>query len=201
MRPVFITLLAVFLVMGAGAFVFLKAVAGGFSARAEPSAIETVIVRWARRAAAPGGVKALKNPIPATPEVLADARSHWADHCASCHANNGSGETEMGKHMYPPAPDMRRPPTQDMSDGELFSVIQNGLRFTGMPGWGSGSHHDEQDSWKLVHFIRHLPRLTAAEEREMQAMNPKSPDELKEEQEEQKFLNGDQSHEHAPDHH
>ena len=52
------------------------------------------------------------NPIPNSPEVLAEARAHWADHCAGCHANNGSGDTEMGKRMYPPAPDMRQTETQ-----------------------------------------------------------------------------------------
>ncbi len=108
---------------------------------------------------------------------------------------------EMGKHMYPQAPDMRSLKTQQMSDGELFFIIQNGIRLTGMPAWGSGSQHDEQDSWKLVRFIRHLPQLTAAEEREMETLNPKSPDELREEQEEKEFLNGGESHEHAEHHH
>ena len=70
----------------------------------------------------------------------------------------------MGRHMYPPAPDMRQSETQQMTDGQLFFVIQNGIRMTGMPAWGSGSQHDEEDSWKLVRFIRHLPQLTAAEE-------------------------------------
>ena len=102
----------------------------------------------------------------------------------------------MGKHMYPPVPDMRQAETQKLTDGELFYIIQNGIRLTGMPSWGSGTGSDEQDSWKLVRFIRHLPELTAEEEQEMREMNPKSPDELKEEQEEKEFLNGGQSHEH-----
>jgi Cytochrome C oxidase, cbb3-type, subunit III len=107
----------------------------------------------------------------------------------------------MGKHMYPQAPDMRQPETQQMTDGELFFIIQNGIRMTGMPAWGSGSQHDQQDSWKLVRFIRHLPQLTAEEEREMQSLNPKSPDDLKEEQEERDFLNGGQTDEHTEHHH
>ncbi len=201
MRNVFITVLVVFLVIGAAVFIFLKTATGGFSARAEPSAIEKMAARWARRAAVPAGVKAMRNPIPETSAVLADARAHWADHCASCHANSGSGDTEMGKHMYPPAPDMRQPTTQNMSDGELFYVIQNGVRFTGMPGWGSGSEHDTQDSWKLVRFIRHLPKLSAEEEQDMEQMNPKTPDELKEEQEEREFLNGGELHEDAQHEH
>jgi mono/diheme cytochrome c family protein len=163
--------------------------------------LERWIARQARGLAVPKDARNRENPVADSPQVQTDARAHWADHCAACHSNNGSGNVEMGKHMYPPAPDMRQPETQRMTDGELFFVIQNGIRMTGMPAWGSGSPHDEQDSWKLVRFIRHLPQLTADEEREMQSLNPKSPDELKEEQEERDFLNGDQSHEHTAHQH
>ena len=184
----------VIVVCGAGV-IFLKTRANGFSARAEPSVIERWVARQARTMAAPAGTRDRTNPIGDSPEVLAEARAHWADHCAVCHANNGSGDTEMGKHMYPPAPDMRQEGTQNLTDGELFYIIQNGLRLSGMPSWGSGKSRDEEDSWKLVRLIRHLPNLTIEEEREMQDMNPKSWEELKEEQEERDFLNGVQSHE------
>jgi hypothetical protein len=103
--------------------------------------------------------------------------------------------------MYPPAPDMRQADTQNLTDGELFYIIQNGIRLTGMPSWGSGTSRDEKDSWKLVRFIRHLPKLTTEEEKQMEAANPKSPDELKEEEEERNFLNGDQSNESTPHQH
>lgn len=175
--------------------VYLKTRANGFSARAQPSALETWVARQAREMAVPGDAKQRENPVADSPQVLADARAHWADHCAGCHSNNGSGDAEMGKHMYPPAPDMRQPSTQNLSDGELFYIIQNGIRLTGMPAWGTGASHDEQDSWKLVRFIRHLPKLTAEEEQEMEGLNPKTPDELKEEQEEREFLNGGEPHE------
>jgi mono/diheme cytochrome c family protein len=184
--------------MTAGALFLLTA--QGFSARTQPSAVERWVARRARSMALPTDAKERTNPVPDSPEVLAAARAHWADHCAACHSNNGSGDSEMGKHMYPPAPDMRKADTQNLTDGELFYVIQNGIRLTGMPGWGSGADHDTEDSWKLVRFIRHLPKLTAEEETEMQELNPKSPDELKEEQEEKEFLNGDQSREQTPQH-
>ncbi len=154
----------------------------GFSAREQPSALETYMARTARRLAVPSGAKSEKNPLTASPELMVDGRGHFADHCAICHANNGSGNTEIGRNLYPKAPDMRLPLTQNLTDGELYYTIQNGIRLTGMPAWGTDEK--DEDSWKLVLFIRHLPQLTPAEEREMEALNPKGPGEKQEEQEE-----------------
>ncbi len=179
----------------------LLANAHGFSAAEQPSTVERWIARVARSAALPADARGRANPLPNNPAVLAEARAHWADHCAGCHSNDGSGDTLLGKRTYPPAPDMRLPATQQMTDGELFYIIQNGIRLTAMPAWGGGSAHDEQDSWKLVHFIRHLPQLTLEEKKEMEKLNPKGPDDLKEEEEEKKFLKGEDTHEAEVGHH
>ena len=173
----------------------------GFSTRNQPTAMESWVAGKARAMAMPADAKSRTNPIPDSPEVLAEASAHWADHCFSCHANDGSGDTVVGKNLYPPAPDMRLPATQQLTDGELFYIIQNGIRLTGMPAWGNGSSQYEEDSWKLVHFIRHLPQLTLEEKKAMEKLNPKSPDDLREEQEEEKFLRGEDSHEATPEHH
>jgi len=173
----------------------------GFSTRNQPTAMESWVAGKARAMAMPADAKSRTNPIPDSPEVLAEASAHWADHCFSCHANDGSGDTVVGKNLYPPAPDMRLPATQQLTDGELFYIIQNGIRLTGMPAWGNGSAQDEEDSWKLVHFIRHLPQITLEEKKAMEKLNPKSPDDLREEQEEEKFLRGEDSHEATPEHH
>ena len=181
----------------------------GLSAREQPGGAERWHARQARDLALPARAKNQANPVSNTNEVLAEARAHWADHCASCHANDGSGDTGMGKHMYPPAPDMRQPSTQNLSDGELFYVIQNGIRFTGMPGWSRaaaatdvrGSDHDAEDSWKLVRFIRHLSDLTLEERKEMEKLNPKGPEDRKEEEEEEKFLRGEPTNEPQEHHH
>lgn len=190
-----LALLGVILVAG------LLGQAHGFSAREKPGAVESWLARTARGAALPDGVKNLRNPVSLTPETLQDGREHWADHCAVCHANDGSGEAPMGRNMYPPAPDMRKAETQEMTDGEIFYIIQNGVRLTGMPAWGTDSSHDVEDSWKLVHFIRHLPQVTLEERKEMEKLNPKAPDDLKEEEEEQKFLRGEDTHETQTEHH
>ena len=132
----------------------------------------------------------MTSPLTPTPELLAEGRAHFADHCASCHGNDGRGQTQIGRNLYPRAPDMQLPDIQSLSDGELFYVIHNGIRFTGMPAWGDGTPEDDLDSWKLVHFIRHLPDITPAELEEMKAMNPLTRAELGEEEEERRFLEG-----------
>lgn len=146
------------------------------------------MARSARHMAIPSGARDTPNPVPATQEVLHDARLHFADHCANCHGNDGSGDTMYGRGLYPKPPDLRLDETQKLSDGELFWIIENGVRFTGMPAFASPGM--QNDSWKLVDFIRHLPKLTTDEKMEMERYNPKGPDDRKEEEEEDNFLDG-----------
>ena len=80
--------------------------------------------------------------------------------------------------------------TQKLSDGELFAIIENGVRLTGMPGFGGGTADSARASWSLVHFIRHLPKLTTAEIAEMEKLNPKSPEEWVQMKAEEEFLSG-----------
>lgn len=167
---------------------FTSMIRRGFSAHDEPARLEVTAARALRHWATPSELRSMKNPLPVTREVLSEARAHFADHCAVCHGNDGKGESGMGKTMYPRTPDMTQARTQNLSDGELFSIIENGVRLTGMPGFGSGTAQSAQASWTLVHFVRHLPELTAAELAEMETLNPKSPEEWQQIQDESAFL-------------
>lgn len=184
------TLILVVLVVLAGFVVVVIASIfhNGLSARATPTVIERMMARDARHLAIPSSAREVKDPVPDSAENLREARMHFADHCAICHGNDGSGETMIGRGLYPKPPDLRQPETQKLSDGELFWVIENGVRFTGMPAFSSPGMQNE--SWKLVHFIRHLPKLTEEERMEMEENNPKSPADRREEQQEDDFLNG-----------
>jgi mono/diheme cytochrome c family protein len=192
-----ILLTAVVLTFG---FVAYSLLHNGVSAKATPSTIEVMMARKARHMALPSTSRALTNPVAASEENLRDARLHFADHCAICHGNDGSCDTMMGSGLYPKPPDLRLAETQKLSDGELFWIIENGVRFTGMPAF-STRHSSPEDSWKLVLFIRHLPQLTAAERIEMERNNPKSPADLLEEQQENDFLNGKTPAPPAESHH
>ncbi len=145
----------------------LQVRAHGFSAREKPTGMEAFVATRLRWFASESDARSLKNPVEATPLAVAEARDHYADHCATCHGNRGDGKTQINAGLYPPAPDMRESHTQDLSDGELFYIIKNGVRFTGMPGWGGS----DEDNWKLVLFIRHLPRITSKELEFMREVN------------------------------
>ena len=138
-----------------------------FSARAKPSGLEAFLAKRVRDLATSPAVKRLKNPLESTPLTIAQGRDHFADHCAFCHGNNGDGKTVVNEGLYPPAPDLRETTTQDLSDGEIFSIIRNGIRFTGMPGWDG----EDDENWKLVLFIRHLLQLSPEELTLMREVN------------------------------
>jgi mono/diheme cytochrome c family protein len=192
MKPVLKAfVLLIVLVAALGAVAVWYVAANGLSARDEPSRVEEFVARRVRTLAIARRARELTNPVEASAEAIADGRAHFADHCASCHANDGSGDTEMGRGMWPKAPDMREAPTQELSDGELFYIIENGVRFTGMPAWGNSAPEGETASWHLVHFIRQLPKLTPAEIEEMESLNPKSREEWREEEEARRFLQGE----------
>ena len=164
--------------------------AGGISARSDPGRVEAMAARRLCSLGIPRAAHDRQNPVAPSREVVRAGMAHFADHCAVCHGNDGSGETEMGRGLYPRPPDMRKGATQALSDGELFYIIENGVRLTGMPAWGTGTPEGEQASWHLVQFIRHLPTLTEDELAEMHAMNPKSADEWRDEEEARRFLEG-----------
>jgi mono/diheme cytochrome c family protein len=181
-----------------GLLALLALLRSGFSARPEPSQLEASVARGLRKSAIPSRYEQLKNPVAATPAALDAAMEHWADHCATCHANDGSGGTSVGRNLYPRPPDMRARETQELSDGELYYVINQGIRFTGMPAWGTPGDQD-METWALVGFIRTLPALTPDQLERMKTLNPISAATLAARQQEDDFLSGEPDHPHEPD--
>lgn len=162
----------------------------GFDARKEPGAIETAVALRVRRMAIPGEARDRGNPEPLTEENFRTGLAHFADHCATCHSNDGSGQNEIGRGMYPKPPDMRLARTQNLTDGELFYIIEQGVPLTGMPGFGTRTPDGERATWHLVQFIRRLPKLTEEELEHMAELNPLSVEAWLQRLEEEEFLRG-----------
>jgi cytochrome c len=196
-KNLFIVLLFLLIV---GVLAALWLLPGTFSAKATPPEWEIKAARFIRHLATPSHFLKMSNPVRFSPEILAEGRHHFADHCATCHANNGSGKTKMGPNFYPPVPDLRDPAIQTMADGEIFYVIHHGIRFTGMPAWGKGLSEEDLESWKLVLFIRHLPNITPEEISEMKQYNPLTRQEREQQEAIDQFLSGEdpppQEHHH-----
>ncbi len=172
LRRVLVTVLAL---AGAAAILLgILAVMGGFTARARASRLERGMAELLRDAATPRSAKNLRSPIVGTPDVLTRARHHFATECATCHGNDGRG-AEFGKRMFPPVPDLRDD-TRDLTEGEIFWIIENGIRWSGMPAMGEPDGSEAQGHWEVVYFIRHLPDLTAGEIEEMKRLNPRPPE-------------------------
>jgi len=125
-----------------------------------PSKEETSLANAAKDVVIPLKAGKMTNPLPETDEVLSQGQQVFLGSCALCHGTDGRGGSAIGSHMDPPAMDLTSAHVQHWNDGELFWIIQNGVRLTGMPSWKSGI--SEENTWKLARFIHNLPRLGAA---------------------------------------
>src|SRR6202049_645096 len=132
---------------------------GGLIARQKPPALEVAVARWVLHASVPGQMKDLNNPLSAAADSsdVSAGRELYRQKCEICHAYDGSGKTDLGAGQYPPPRDLRQAEVMNATDGELFYFIRNGIRNTAMPGW----QMPDQDTWRLVVFIRNLPKVAS----------------------------------------
>lgn len=141
-------------------FLLFIIVAGGLawsrfslSALNPPGPVENYVASKAKRWLVARSVGGPLPPAPANDETsIAIGGMQFRGECATCHGTDGRTPSDIGKWMYPRALDLGSPEVRQWSDAELFWIIKNGIRFTGMPGFGK-IHSDEQ-IWHLVHYVR-----------------------------------------------
>jgi len=139
----------------------------GFRATTEPSRLEQLVARTLRDLAIPAREHDRKNPLEATAENLEAGRDEFLARCAGCHGHDGAGQTPMGRNLYPRAPNLRLAETQDLTDGEIHYIIENGVQLTGMAAWGDPHRQSVDKTWNLVLFIRDLKSST---DKQMEAL-------------------------------
>ncbi|WP_216842986.1 cytochrome P460 family protein [Granulicella sp. S190] len=140
--------------------VMLGAMLQGCTAGKPPSQGETSLADAAKDVAIPLEAGKMKNPLPETSEVVSQGQEIFLGSCAQCHGADARGDSDLGRNMTPPAMDLTSAHVQHWSDAELFWIVQNGVRLTGMPAWKSSI--SENDTWKLARYIHSLPRVGAA---------------------------------------
>jgi mono/diheme cytochrome c family protein len=122
----------------------------------EPGHLETVfatgakhlLVRWSSREGIP--------PAPTNLQAsVEEGDKLYATDCSMCHGPDGHKPTDAGRWMYPRAADLTSPEVQQYSDRELFWIVKNGIRLSGMPAFGRVE--SDEHIWNLVHYVRTLP--------------------------------------------
>jgi mono/diheme cytochrome c family protein len=127
----------------------------GCTAHKQPWSVETALANAAKDVVIPLQAEKLVNPLTVSPEVVSAGQQIYTQSCAVCHGPDGRG-SDLGRDMYPPAMDLNSPHVQHWKDADLFWIVQNGVRLTGMPSWKSVLSDDE--TWKVVTFLRDVPK-------------------------------------------
>ncbi len=125
------------------------------SAIGGPGPTETSIAGSARGWYISRGARNIPLPgIPNSPANVSAGSGLYGMECASCHGPDGRTPTPIGKSMYPRVPSLSSAAVQSLSDKELFWVIKNGVRLSGMPGFAN--INSDQEIWQLTYFVRSL---------------------------------------------
>jgi len=127
-----------------------------FTALQEPGPLETRIASLAKYSVIHLASRQGIPPPPVDPRAIVEAGGiHYGLDCSICHGVDGRAKTPSGQWMYPRAADLTTKRVQSYSDRELFWIIKNGIRFTGMPAFGKVETAD--NIWGLVKYVRTLP--------------------------------------------
>jgi predicted CXXCH cytochrome family protein len=154
-RKLTIAVLALLVLVGAGAALYRYALPGLSSARPAPPAIEVEVATWLLLHSVPPEASARANPLQPDEANIAIGASSFQQKCAVCHGFDGTGRTTIGEHVYPRAPSLRQA-LPSLTDGQIFTYINDGIRNTAMPAWDL----PEKQIWQIVAFLRHLPPTT-----------------------------------------
>ena len=144
----------IIVIVVAGAVVYM-AMTFSMSALEQPGLIETFVATRVRDWSIS---RAARRPLPAAPkqneENISKGSAIYGMACATCHGQDGRNPTPIGKSMYPPVPNLRSPDIQRMSDRELFWIVKNGVRLSGMPGFAN--IEDDGQIWCVVYYVHSL---------------------------------------------
>jgi mono/diheme cytochrome c family protein len=104
-------------------------------------------------------------PSQLTDQQARDGLRIYRETCVYCHGGPGQKPGDIGMGLDPKAPYL--PETVgNWTRAELFWIIKNGVRMTGMASYGAARSDDE--IWTLVAFVQTLPKLSPEQFKQMQ---------------------------------
>ncbi len=128
----------------------------GFSLSAldDPGRVETYLATIAKRLLVGRSTRGPISTPPPNDAAAIRGQMLFVGRCSACHGLDGRTPTEIGRWLYPRASDLGSPRVQEWPDRKLFWIIKNGIRLTGMPGFGK--LHSDEDIWALARYVRSL---------------------------------------------
>lgn len=166
MKVLFGMVLAVVLAVAAAGFIFYTG-AYNTAATIPSSGLEKAVASAVFKRSVARRAPKTKNPL-SGPDVVRAGLAHYRETCVTCHGAPGVDASEIGEGLNPAAPDLTLGGVQSKTDGELFWIVQQGVRMTGMPAFGPT--HKDPEIWKIVAFMRHLPQITKDEQAALKAV-------------------------------
>ena len=98
------------------------------------------------------------------PKIIKAGFIKFQNDCVWCHGTPMSYPGKIGKGLNPEPPKLWES-AKELSEGEMYWIINNGIKMTGMPFW---SHeYKEKDTWTVVAFLKQLPNLSAQQYQQM----------------------------------
>ncbi|MBI3934027.1 MAG: c-type cytochrome [Acidobacteria bacterium] len=125
-----------------------------WSAKETPGRLEQFFAEMLLRGSR-GTVTELPNPVPASEANLLEGRDLYEKQCAFCHGQDGTASGHSGVQFYPPVPSLA-PPQNQLTDSQMQSVMERGIRYTAMPSFAKALNEDQR--WKVVLWVRQLSR-------------------------------------------
>ncbi len=101
------------------------------------------------------------SPPSSDPKLIQIGFTHFHAMCRLCHGAPGFTRMEFALGLYPDPPPLSSGDTQSEGEAELFWIVKNGLKMTGMPAFGPT--HSTEELWGIVSFLRRLPKLNPEE--------------------------------------
>ena len=140
----------------AGLLIVISLMRFNLTALPEPGHVETRAANLAKRVLIYRASRQSTPPRPLDTKASVDnGGTHYGLECSICHGTDGHTQAPLSRWMYPRPADLTSGQVQSYSDQELFWIIQNGIRFTGMPAFGKVESPDH--IWDLVNYVRTLP--------------------------------------------
>jgi len=151
------------LIAGIGVLVLIAVIAAGaasqftLSALPEPGRTETFLATKTKHYLVHRSSGEGTPPVPADRQAsIKEGERLFGTECGACHGVSGHNPTDAGRWMYPRAADLTSRDVQAYSDQEVFWIIKNGIRLSGMPAFGRVEF--DEHIWDLVFYVRALPK-------------------------------------------